>query len=49
VSRALPSTALGEVLRDAFEGRTGPAVAWLVLAVWAVVAPALAVRLFRWE
>lgn len=48
-SRALPSTALGELLRAGFDGRGGSVGAWLVLAAWAVAAPAVAVRLFRWE
>lgn len=49
VARGLPSTALGELLRSSFSGRVGPSWAWAVLAVWAVVAPAAAVRLFRWD
>lgn len=49
VARGLPSTALGELLRAGFGGGTGPAWAWAVLTVWAVAAPAVAVRTFRWE
>lgn len=48
-ARVLPSTALGEVLRAAFDGGGGPIGAWLVLTAWAVVAPAVAISLFRWE
>jgi ABC-2 type transport system permease protein len=45
----LPSTALGETLRGALSP-SGPDVAALVvLAVWAVVMPLVAARLFRWE
>lgn len=49
VSRALPTTALGELLRQGFDGGNGTVGAWMVLLVWAVAAPALAVRFFRWE
>lgn len=48
-ARGLPSTALGELLRAAFDGAVGPGWAWAVLAVWAVAAPVVAVRTFRWE
>jgi ABC-2 type transport system permease protein len=44
----LPAAALAETLRGAFDGSVtaGP---FAVLAVWALVAPAVAVRVFRWE
>lgn len=48
--RALPSTALAEVLRGALTADVGiPGRTWPVLVVWAVVAVALAVSFFRWE
>ncbi|HLH46779.1 MAG TPA: ABC transporter permease [Acidimicrobiales bacterium] len=50
VARALPSAALSSALHGALGG--GPpagAEPWIVLAAWAVVAPLVAARLFRWE
>jgi ABC-2 type transport system permease protein len=46
----LPSAALADVLRESLAG-TGvdPTRSWIVLAVWAVAAPAAAARTFRWE
>ena len=46
----LPSSALAGVLRDSFTG-TGSNVgfSWVVLTVWAVLAPAVAARRFRWS
>ncbi|MCB0956395.1 MAG: ABC transporter permease [Ilumatobacteraceae bacterium] len=50
LAHALPSGALADVLRDALAGAgTDPGLSWAVLAAWAVVAPALAARLFRWD
>jgi len=50
LARALPSGALAEAVRGTLTiGGTVPARAWIVLAVWAVVAPVAATRLFRWE
>jgi len=50
VAKALPSGALSEVLRDSLTQSAGPSsTAWLILAGWAVLAPAAATRLFRWE
>jgi ABC-2 type transport system permease protein len=46
---ALPSTALGELLRAGFDGTGGPLWAWLVLAAWAAAAPVVATRYFRWD
>ena len=49
-AHVLPSGALADVLRDALAGAgTDPGLSWAVLAAWAVVAPALAARLFRWD
>lgn len=49
-ARLLPSAALTEVLEGALTAGAGaPARAWIVLAVWALAAPAAAARWFRWE
>jgi ABC-2 type transport system permease protein len=49
-ARLLPSTALGELLQAALrDGVDVGAQPWLVLAVWAVLTPPLAARLFRWR
>ena len=46
----LPSAALADVLRESLAG-TGvdPTRSWIVLVVWAAVAPVVAARTFRWE
>lgn len=49
IARVLPSGALTEVLRAAFTDDPVPGRAWVVLVAWAVAAPVLAARLFRWE
>jgi ABC-2 type transport system permease protein len=50
IAHALPSGALADVLRDALAGGgSQPATSWVVLAIWAAVAPALAAALFRWD
>ena len=49
VARALPSGALAEAMRGTLSEATTPERAWGVLVAWAVAAPALATRLFRWE
>jgi ABC-2 type transport system permease protein len=50
LARALPSGALAEAIRGSLTaGAHVPGRAWLVLAVWAVAAPAAATRLFRWD
>ena len=50
VVRLLPSTALGEITHGAMRAETGtPALAWFVLAAWAVIGPAAAARWFRWS
>ena len=48
-AQALPSGALAEVFHGALGPAAIPTRAWVVLAVWAVVGPLLASRLFRWE
>ncbi|MGI9119425.1 MAG: ABC transporter permease [Acidimicrobiales bacterium] len=50
VARLLPAAALTEALGAALTAPVAaPATAWVVLAAWAVVAPALAAWRFRWE
>jgi ABC-2 type transport system permease protein len=49
IVRLLPSTALAQLVRGAFDGHRGPASAWIVLLVWAVVSVAAAIRMFKWE
>jgi ABC-2 type transport system permease protein len=50
VAQALPAGALSDALHGTLTaGASVPARAWIVLAVWAVVAPAVAARSFRWE
>ena len=50
VAQLLPSAALADILHGLLEaGRDVPPRAWIVLAVWAIGAPVLATRIFRWE
>jgi ABC-2 type transport system permease protein len=50
IAELLPAAALSRCLAAAFETGVGTATRdWVVLAVWAVAAPALAARFFRWE
>jgi ABC-2 type transport system permease protein len=50
VARSLPAGSLSDALHGALTaGGSVPVRAWVVLAVWAVVAPAAAARTFRWE
>lgn len=49
VVRWLPSAALGDSVRSALVEGTASPGAWGVLVVWALVATALAGRLFRWS
>ena len=49
-ARALPAAALSDALHGALAaGASVPGRAWVVLSVWAVVAPAFAALTFRWE
>jgi ABC-2 type transport system permease protein len=50
VAELLPSGALAQALVGTLStAHTVPAKAWVVLAAWAVAAPTLAARTFRWE
>lgn len=49
VIQLLPSTALGEGLRDAFAGATPSLVVFAVLASWALAGGFAATRTFKWE
>jgi ABC-2 type transport system permease protein len=49
VARALPIGALSDITHASLGGDAVPGGAWLVLAAWAVAAPALAAWRFRWE
>lgn len=50
LGRALPSGALSQVMQSCLrDGAPTAGSAWIVLAVWAVLAPAAAARFFRWE
>ncbi len=50
VAEGLPAGALSDALHGALtSGASVPVRAWIVLALWAVVAPAAAARWFRWE
>jgi ABC-2 type transport system permease protein len=50
VAVLLPSTALADALRGVLSaGDPVPLLSWLVLVIWAVVAPLAAALTFRWE
>lgn len=50
IAEGLPAGALSDALHGALTaGASVPIRAWIVLAVWAVVAPLAAARTFRWE
>ncbi|MHB8466099.1 MAG: ABC transporter permease [Acidimicrobiales bacterium] len=50
VARTLPAAALADALHAVLgTGSSVPGRAWLVLVAWAVIAPAVAARTFRWE
>lgn len=49
VVQLLPSTALADATHGAMrEGESVPIRAWLILGIWAVLAPVVAARRFRW-
>ena len=49
-AQLLPSSALADVMRGALtETSLNGGAAWIVLAVWALVAPTAAAKLFRWQ
>lgn len=47
--KLLPSTALAQLFRATLSGGAGATWAWISLGVWAVIAPMLGARLFRWS
>jgi ABC-2 type transport system permease protein len=50
LSRGLPSTALADLVRDGLVGVSdAPGRSLMVLAAWAVIAPATAASTFRWS
>ena len=50
VAKALPADALSAALHSGLgAGAAVPPLSWVVLAIWAVVAPTLAALSFRWE
>lgn len=49
VSKVLPSGALADLLHGTLGQADALTSAWVVLAVWALAAPAAAARWFRWE
>ena len=50
IAHGLPSGALADVLREALGGNgSQPTTSWIVLAIWAVIAPLIAATLFRWD
>ncbi len=50
ISHALPSTALADVMREALTGGSSMlGTSLVVLLLWAIVAPLIAIRVFRWS
>jgi len=49
VAELLPAGALSDATHGALDGTGVPGRAWLVLAAWAVIAPTISARLFRWD
>ncbi len=49
IVRLLPSTALAELSRATLNGGSGPSWAWGSLIVWAIAAPLIGARMFRWH
>jgi hypothetical protein len=45
----LPAAPLADWLRGAFEGTPVPTTSLVALPLWAVGAPLLAARIFRWD
>jgi len=46
----LPSGALSQVLQSCLRsGAASAGSAWIVLGIWAALAPLAAVKFFRWE
>jgi ABC-2 type transport system permease protein len=48
-ARLLPAAPLADWLRGGFEGTDVPDLSLVVLPLWAVIAPLVAARAFRWE
>jgi ABC-2 type transport system permease protein len=48
-AKLLPAAALSETVRAVLAGKPFPGGEFVVLAVWAVAAPVVAARSFRWE
>ena len=50
VANLLPSAALAEILHGVLTtGGTVSSRAWIVLTIWAIAMPLVAVRVFKWE
>jgi hypothetical protein len=50
ISRCLPTSALSDVLRDALmSAGEHTTSSWIVLVVWAIAAPLLAAKTFKWN
>ena len=48
-AKLLPAAALSETVRAVLDAQAFPAEELVVLIVWAIAAPLLAARYFRWE
>jgi ABC-2 type transport system permease protein len=48
-AKLLPAAALSETVRAVLNARSFPTGELIVLLVWAIAAPLLAARYFRWE
>jgi len=49
IAKLLPAAALSETVRAVLNARAFPVGEFVVLLVWAIAAPLLAARFFRWE
>jgi len=49
IAKLLPAAALSETVRAVLNARPFPVEEFVVLLVWAIAAPLLAARFFRWE